>query len=152
MNITELFRNDEHRWNAIFILVYIILVFILAGFVWLVDRRFPAEISFFDFAILSLATFRLVRLFIYDRVMLFVREFFMSSISGPRRVAGELMHCPWCFGLWAGTFVVFFYFVMPMAWLVLLILAVSGVGSFIQILINLVGWRAELSKLEAEKK
>lgn len=149
MTLKELFNKEENRWNGFFTLLYIALVFILSGLVWLVDEKFPKSISLFDFLLLFLATFRLVRLFVYDKVMLFVRDYFASAESGPRKTAGELLNCPWCFGLWAGTFVAFFYFVMPMAWFVILILAVSGLATFVQILANKIGWKAELAKMDA---
>ncbi len=152
MTLKELFQNDEHRWNAIFSLGYVVLVFVLAGLIWLVDRSFPKTLTLFDFILISLATFRLVRLFVYDKVTLFVRDYFTSHLSGPKKALADLLGCPWCFGVWAGTLVVFFYYVMPMAWLVLLILAIAGVASFIQILINKIGWDAELMKLETQKR
>ena len=150
MTFKQLFKNEEHRLNAFFGLGYIALIFVLAGLVWLVDERFPTEISTFDFILLSLATFRLIRLFVYDKVSLFVREYFADEKSGPKKTIGDLLGCPWCFGVWAGTLLVFFYYVMPMAWFVILILAVSGVASFIQILINMIGWRAEQLKNEVQ--
>jgi energy-converting hydrogenase Eha subunit G len=57
-----------------------------------------------------------------------------------------LLHCSWCQGLWFSGFVIFFYFATPLAWPVILILALAGVASFIQILANLAGWSAELKK------
>lgn len=152
MALKELLSNDEHKWNLLFGIFYVLLVFILSGFVWLVDEKYPTSISVFDFILISLATFRLVRLFVYDSVTTFIKEYFASATRGPGRTMHHLLGCPWCFGMWAGLFVVFFYFVMPMAWLVLLILAISGVGTFIQILMNMIGWRAELLKLEAKSR
>ncbi len=149
MTVKQHFKNEEHRLNALFGVGYVALVFVLAGFVWLVDERFPTTISTFDFILLSLATFRLIRLFVYDKVSLFVREYFANGKSGPKKTVGDLLGCPWCFGVWASTFLIFFYYVMPMAWFVILILAVSGAASFIQIFINMIGWRAEQLKNEA---
>jgi len=151
MTLKELFQNGEHKWNAIYSVFYAVLIFVLAGAVWLVDEKFPKSISVFDLVLLSLATFRLIRLFVYDAVTLFIREYVANAQGG----AGHLKHilgCPWCFGVWAGTLVVFFYYVMPMAWFVFLILAISGVASFIQVLINMIGWKAELGKMEAQSK
>lgn len=152
MTLKQVFENEEHRWNAWYSLGFVVLIFVMAGFVWLVDERFPESIDLFDFLLLSLATFRLVRLVVYDRVALFVREYFGHAESGPKKVASDLLNCPWCFGMWAGAFVVFFYYVMPMAWFVILILAVSGVASFIQLITNKIGWKAELLKMEAQEK
>jgi energy-converting hydrogenase Eha subunit G len=149
MSLKQLFSSETNRWYGIYTLLYIAIVFVMAGFVWLEARQFPTSISEFDFILLSLATFRIIRLFVYDKVMLFVRDFFASAHSTGLRIAGELLNCPWCFGLWASTFVVFFYYVMPMAWFVFLFLAIAGIGSFIQILMNKIGWNAELFKMEA---
>lgn len=150
MTLKQLFKNEEHRLNAFFGLGYLAMIFVLAGFVWLVDERFPTTISTFDFILLSLATFRLIRLFVYDKVSLFIREYFRDEKSGPKKTIGDLLGCPWCFGIWASTFLVFFYYVMPMAWFVILILAVSGVASFVQILANMFGWRAEHLKNQVQ--
>ena len=90
MTFKQLFKNEEHRLNAFFGLGYIALIFVLAGLVWLVDERFPTEISTFDFILLSLATFRLIRLFVYDKVSLFVREYFADEKSGPKKTSAKV--------------------------------------------------------------
>jgi hypothetical protein len=107
-------------------------------------------VSVFDFALLSLATLRLIRLLVYDRITQFVRDwFFEDPISGScpksgfKASVGHLFGCPWCMGVWVGLFIVFFYFLTPLARFPILILAVSGVASFIQLLANMVGWKAE---------
>ncbi len=152
MTLKQIFENETDRWYGVYTLIYIVLVFVMAGFIWLQGRQFPTAIPLFDFLMLSLATFRIIRLFVYDKVMLFVRDYFASAPHGPKKIAGELLNCPWCFGLWASTFVIFFYYVMPMSWFVFLFLAVSGLGSFVQILTNKIGWNAELLKMEAQSR
>lgn len=71
--------------------------------------------------------------------------------TGPLRTAYELLVCPWCFSVWAALFVSFFYFLTPLAWLPILILAISGVATAIQITINMIGWIAENKKIDATK-
>lgn len=152
MTLKEIFQDDQHKWNAIYSLFFIVLTFVLVSLVWLVDDRFPKEVSVFDFIILSLAVFRLIRLFVYDKITLFLRDYFASATHGPKKTASELLNCPWCFGVWLALMTVFFYYVLPMAWVVILVLAISGVATFLQIIMNSIGWRAELNKIEAQNK
>ncbi len=149
MELREITRNPDHRANIIYMFGFVALAFVLGLLIYGRLGYFPRSISLFDFLLLSLATFRLVRLFTYDHVTLFIRNYFADPMPGMRKSAGDLLNCPWCFGVWAGTFVVFFYYTTPMAWYALLVLAISGVGSFIQLVSNQIGWRAEKLKMEA---
>jgi len=106
-----------------------------------------------DLALISLATFRLTRLFTYDVITKFIRDWFINSRENSfSHTLGALLNCPWCTGLWFSFMVVFFYFATPFAWPVILILALAGVASFLMTLANLVGWMAEDRKLEVKAK
>jgi hypothetical protein len=84
----------------------------------------PTSISLFDLVLIILATFRLTRLFVYDKITRFLRDLFFHAnemyteegvtyfskkerMHGPLRTVYELLTCPWCFSVWAGTVVVF---------------------------------------------
>lgn len=127
------------------------------------ETRIPfAELTLVDYTLMTLATWRLTRLFVYDSITRFVREQFLDVVkvgrgyrlekpkTGPRRVLSELFSCPWCFGVWAATVIVFFYLVTPYAYFPVLLLAVAGVATFLQLLANLVGHHAELVKQKHE--
>lgn len=148
MTLKELFQNDDNRMNALYVLFFGVSLFVMAGFVWLVDRRFPYEISVFDFILISLATFRLVRLFVYDHITLFIRTYLAASPHGFKKATSDLFDCPWCFGVWAAAGLTVLYYILPMMWLVILILAIAGTASCVQILVNMIGWRAEKLKHE----
>lgn len=114
----------------------------------------PRHISLFDFVLLSLATFRLIRLLVYDRITEFVRDWFFAEPypgkcpeSGFKASVGHLFGCPWCMGVWIGLFVVFLYYLTPLVWFPILVLAVSGTASAIQIFANMIGWKAENLKI-----
>ncbi len=62
----------------------------------------------------------------------------------------DLFSCPWCFGLQAAMAVVFFYYLTPYTWIVVLMFAFGGAATFIQLLANMVGWRAEHLKRSTE--
>lgn len=162
-------KDNQNVWNFIFVLFFLIVFG--AGIWWLVrvNGRLPTSINLFDFTLLILATFRLTRLFIYDKITKFVRDWFLDEkelitssgdmlflrekpADGPRRTMADLLSCPWCTGAWFAPIVAFFYFLTPSAWFVILVLAVAGVASFIQVLSNMLGWRAEYLKKETSKE
>lgn len=115
-----------------------------------------------DFVLITLASFRLTRLFLYDSMTKFFREQFydvkvvrtkimlVKPGGGPRRTLADLMSCPWCFGVWATSTVVFFYLLTPLAYVPVLILALSSVVSMLQITANMIGHKAEQLKKEVE--
>lgn len=113
----------------------------------------PTWIPLFDLVLITLATFRLTRLFVYD----VVTEFFRHWFSGYQKdsfmgTISALVHCPWCLGLWFSALVVFVYFLSPLSWFFILFLAIAGVASTLQILANFIGWSAEYKKIKTKIK
>lgn len=105
------------------------------------------------FLLLSLATFRLVRLFCYDHITEFIRNWFVGAKDDSLRgTLGALLNCPWCTGLWFSFLLVLAYFTTPYAYPVVVILAVAAVGTSFQLLVNLIGWHAEGKKAEVKGK
>ena len=127
-----------------------------------------ASVSLYEFVILSLATQRLTRLFVYDSIMQFVRDLFLDlkeveengeilierhkPTTHVRRLMYELLACPWCTSVWMSLFVFGSFFVLPILNLLWLLLAGSAVATFIQISINKIGWQAENAKNECLKR
>lgn len=146
-------NKEQNFWNFIFSVFFIALL-ILGGY--LIYGKFnglPTFIKPFDFILIALATFRVVRLFVYDKITNFIREPLSLVQSGPLKTAYELMICPWCFGVWAAFSLVFFYFYFYLwFWWVILALAVAALGTFMQLLSTMIGWRAEILKMEAQSK
>jgi hypothetical protein len=122
------------------------------------------DLTILDYVLMSLASFRIIRLVVYDKIFAFFREQFLdisptkTKITfikpphGPRRTIADLLSCPWCFGVWATAMVTFFYLLTPYAFYPVLLLAISSVASFLQITANLVGWKAENLKIDAESR
>src|SRR3990167_3275543 len=77
---------------------------------------FLVPVSPFDAIMMTFATFRVTRLVVYDRIMLWFREFFEDRKSGLMAVVSDLLQCPWCIGIWAALAVVFFCFIFDWAW------------------------------------
>ncbi len=138
-----------HFWSMFLSLFFAAL---LAFGVWYLSAlgAFNRNLGVSDVLLMSLAVWRLTRLFTYDAITKFIRDWFVGA--RPETLRGSLftlITCPWCTGLWFGATVVFFYFLTPYAWPVVLVLAIAAIGSFLQILSNLVGWAAEAKKREA---
>lgn len=136
----------------------------MAGIILNTEARMAyADLTLLDLAIISLASFRFTRLFVYDAMTKFVREQFwdvklvrtkvmlVKPITGPRRTLADLMSCPWCFGVWATSFILFFYLLTPHAYFPILILALSSIATMLQIFANMIGWKAEQLKKETEE-
>ena len=94
-------------WNIVFALFFAIIVLkgTLLLFIW---GRMPIAITPWEFILLALAVCRLVRLFCYDVITQFIRDWLAPHKHGSfLGTMSALLHCPWCTGLWFAFFVVF---------------------------------------------
>lgn len=154
--------SDQYFWNFIFAVFFLTLI--ITGAIILETEAYRSydDITFLEFIILALATFRLTRLVVYDKITAFFREQFYDVVElktkkrlekpakGPRRTLADLISCPWCIGLWAAAFVVFFYYLTPFVYYVVLFLAVAGLATSLQLFANMIGWQAEKDKLDVD--
>ncbi len=154
--------TDQYFWNIVFTVFFLILIgmgsIILEGEAAMRMR----ELKVHEYMLIALATFRLTRLFVYDKITAFFREQFFDVVEtkngltltkpgyGPRRTLADLVTCPWCFGMWASATVIFFYLLTPYAYFPVLVLALGGIGSLLQIVANMIGWKAEQLKADVE--
>lgn len=155
--------TDQYFWNVVFGLFFLVLV--IMGMIILATESYRdmAQLQLVDYLLITLASWRLTRLFVYDTMTKFVREQWSDPVKveggyelvkpkhGPRRTLAELFACPWCFGVWATATVAFFYILTPLAYFPVLILALSAVASYLQLLANLTGHRAEQLKQQNER-
>ncbi len=154
--------TDQYFWNFVFSVFFLILV-VMGAIILETESRIPlAELTTVDYLLITLASWRLTRLFVYDAITKFIREQFWDvkkvgkgyqlekPLTGPRRTLADLFDCPWCFGVWAAAVVIFLYLITPYAVFPVLLLAVGAVATFLQLLANLVGNRAEQLKRENE--
>ncbi|MEX0917225.1 MAG: DUF1360 domain-containing protein [Candidatus Paceibacterota bacterium] len=160
-------KDDQNFWN--FWLLVLSGAFLFLE-LWILAYlgKLPTGISLFDLTLIVFATFRLTRLFVYDTIMQFVRDLFLKKEvrtedgklyikrekcqSGIKRALSDLFSCPWCAGLQLAILVVFFYYLTSLSWIVILMFAVGGAATFIQLAANAVGWRAEFYKKRVEGK
>jgi hypothetical protein len=159
MRITE-----QYFWNFVFSVFFVVLVFLGSIILESGTYRTWASLTLLDLSIITLATFRLIRLVTYDKITAFFREQFYDEKSvrggvvlekpagGPRRTLADLVSCPWCLGVWGSAMVIFFYMLTPYAYYPILLLAIAGVATVLQLTANLIGWYAEGKKLEVEDR
>jgi hypothetical protein len=154
--------TDQYFWNIIFLLFYIGLVVMAVIILESVGYKYYQDLTILDLTLITLASFRMTRMFVYDSMTRFLREQFWDAKvvrnkvtlvkpqTGPRRTLADLIGCPWCFGVWATTFVAFFYMLTPYAYFPTLILALASIATLLQLVANMIGWKAEQLKKETE--
>jgi hypothetical protein len=162
-------EDDQNLWNGIFSAVFLVIAVVLTVIVFLVNNTMANDVSALDFIVLSLATLRVVQLFVYDPITDFFRELFydkeerlgdtgekviVHSLAprGPRRTVAELLSCPWCVGIWAALFVAFFYLLTPLSHFLILVCAIAGVAPLLKIAGNLLRWEALEAKERVQKE
>ena len=157
MRITE-----QHVWNFLFLVLFVSFIILGDALLASYSYRSILYVDLFDITLITLASFRFIRLVIYDKIFAFFRDqFWNASVvdgevvltkpsGGPRRTLADLLSCPWCFGIWAAATVTFFYFLTPYAFFPILFMAIAGIASLLQLLSNLIGWHAEKAKKSVE--
>lgn len=144
--------KTEKFWNFIYSVSFIVVIVLISVFSnsihFLID-----DLKLFDFVVISLAAYRLTRLLVYDKVLNFLRDFIIKSESeaGFVKSTKYFLTCPWCAGIWMTLLVVVLYLYCPAGRLFAYILAISGVASFIHIVISLLGWLSEERKINLKK-
>jgi Protein of unknown function (DUF1360) len=152
--------TDQYFWNFVFGLFFVILVTMGTIVLETEARMSYKELSVTDFALITLATWRLVRLFSYDTTTKWFREQFYDvkkagkgyvlekPAYGPRRTMADFLSSPWCTSVWFAALVVFCYLLTPYAYYVTIFLSISAIASFLQLTSNLV--TAQTEKIEGE--
>ena len=131
-------KKEQIIWNFVFCVIYVFAVF-TSGYMLAVQNKLPVTISAIDLIILAFAIFRVTQLFVYDHITSYIRDYFEKFETGPKRTLADLLSCPWCTGVWAALLVVFFYFLTPLAWYPILLLALAGMGTYLQLMIIRIG-------------
>jgi len=146
-------ETQENWWNFLFSIFFIIVLIAAIWFMKVERGGYLISVPPYDALLIALASFRVTRLIVYDKISRWFRNLFNDQRGyGFRHTVHDLLSCPWCIGFWSALILVVAYFVYPWAWSVIFFLAVAGVGSYIQLSVNAIGWLAEKRKLEVGKK
>ncbi|MFS8630974.1 MAG: DUF1360 domain-containing protein [Bacillales bacterium] len=113
------------------------------------------EITWIEFFMFSLASFRLTRLIVFDKITEFLRAPFLQeevivNEDGEKEVyyvpkkgvirnfIGELISCTWCTGIWASAALYLCYLFYPaFAAPVIVILAIAGSAQVVETAVQL---------------
>ncbi len=143
--------KQEKTWNFFSLLVYAALVAVVGIFFEKRGMK-PEDIPVWDWIIMSLATYRLTRVMVYDRIFKFFRDFVRANDRMGLMISLKTMiTCPWCAGVWAALVVFLFQYFVPYGNLLNYLLSISGVGSFILVISNLAGLKTEKAQTEIRK-
>ena len=133
--------TNYHLWSIFFSLFFTLL---LVGGIFILEETpelLLTELTWFEYLIMALATWRLTRLFGKDHVTSFLRDQFYDfhhdehgehrnkPERGPRRILADLFGCPWCLSLWSAFVVSFFFLMHEIFFYPILILALSAVAA-----------------------
>ncbi len=114
--------KDPHKaqnfWNFIFSLFFLAVLCAAANYMKEVRGGYLVSVPPFDALLMALATFRITRLVVYDKITRWFRDLFLGSNSFASTIR-DLLGCPWCIGIWASLIVVFCYFIFSWAWFVI---------------------------------
>jgi hypothetical protein len=133
--------KEQYFWNGVALIAFAVLCGLSVALVARYGAIDPAGLGFFDLVLLGLAAFRLIHLLTYDKIFEPVRAAFMdregarlkNAERGWRRLMCEFMQCIWCTGMWSGLIVVTVYFLGTWGRFAVIVLAVAGLGSLLQI-------------------
>ena len=141
--------------HSMFMLLYLALFGFFLYLMDTLDIDYPSAVNSFDFLLLCLATFRITELITSDSITKFLRDPFVTRKKvrnpdgseevkvkpegrGIKRFIGELIICPWCIGVWIGTFLSYFYILTPgPARVFLIAISVAAGGILIQLFAKL---------------
>jgi len=136
-------NQKQKSWNFLATLFYI-TCFIALGYALTYKGLDPQDVKLRDIALIILATYRLTRLLVFDSIFKIFRDFVRSkSRYLIFYVIREIITCPWCAGVWSAIIIFGIYYLIPFGQFLIILLAISGVASFIVILVNLAGLTTE---------
>jgi len=151
-NSSEALNEQQKTWNFLATLFYIAC---LVGLAYLFRLKGITREDFRlgDIALLSVATYRFTRILVFDKIFKFFRDFLKSREKlYVFFVIKEIITCPWCAGVWVALTIIALYFLVPFGQLLIILLAISGIASFIVILVNFVGLSTEEKQFDMREK
>jgi fatty acid desaturase len=136
-------KTQQRSWNFVATASYAIFVVILG--IVLKEKGIRIEdISLWDVMLLSLATYRLTRILVFDKIFKFFRDFIKSrSRLYAFHVIKEIITCPWCAGVWVALVAVILYYLVPFGNIFIYLMVISGIASFLVITLNYIGLSTE---------
>jgi hypothetical protein len=103
------------------------------------------ELTWMDYIMLILASYRLTHLIVFDKITEFIRNPFMKKKKivhdngeeevkkVPKSMFGYLLNCYWCAGIWSAILIGFSYLLFPsITKVVVFILSIAGAQAILE--------------------
>jgi hypothetical protein len=136
-------NEQQKSWNFLATLFYIVCLTAL-GFGLKYFGVTKEDFHLGDIALMAIATYRLTRILVFDKIFKLFRDFLKSKEKlYVFYVIREIITCPWCAGVWVALIVAALYFMVPFGDIFIILLTISGVASFLVVSINYIGLSTE---------
>jgi hypothetical protein len=145
-------NEQQKTWNFWATLFFILC---LTGLGFALERKGITRKDFTlgNIALMVLATYRLTRILVFDKIFKLFRDFFRTHQQHyVFYVIKEIITCPWCAGVWVALIIVTIFFLVPFGQLFVILLTISGIASFIVIVVNYVGLSTEEKQFDMREK
>jgi hypothetical protein len=97
-----------------------------------------------DIALMAIATYRLTRILVFDKIFKLFRDFLKSKERlSLFYVIREIITCPWCAGVWVALIMTFLYYLVPFGDIFTILLTIAGIASFVTVSVNFIGLSTE---------
>jgi len=135
--------SQQKFWNFMATIFYMLLL-VLLGLGLKYKGIDIKQVRIWEFFVIATASYRLTRIFVFDKIFKFFRDFIRSrSKLYVFYVLKEILSCPWCAGVWMALVNVSIYFLVPFGNLFVYLLAIAGIASFLVLLVNYLGLSVE---------
>lgn len=121
-----------------FVSIFIFLIFLIVSiFLFELKGFIFSDISLLDSVLIILATYRISRMVVYEKVFSFFRYLIKGRIkNGFFNSINNLITCPWCTSVWIGLFLFDIYYMVPYGRYFIYLMVISSIASPLILLSN----------------
>lgn len=142
----------EKIWNVLSIVAFAFLVAVLGRHLDQTDFRL-GDIGIWDWTIMVMATFRLTRMILYDRIFKFLRDWIKPfSRYGLILSLRSLFTCPWCAGVWVALIIFVLYQLVPYGDIFVYLLSIAAAGTLVQLVSGMMTLRIEKAEMDIHRR
>ncbi|MFW5792758.1 MAG: DUF1360 domain-containing protein [Bacteroidota bacterium] len=143
--------KSEKIWNIVSMFVFTLL-FIAIAYVFHKQEINIKETSIIDFILISIATYRMTRLIVYDRLFKLFRDVIRSfEGTGIGDSVKAIVTCPWCAGVWLSLFNVAIFFLIPYGYMFIYVMSIAGIATYLQLGVNILGLTADEKQMRVRE-
>jgi len=129
-----------------FLSIFVFLIVLSISIYLLQQTGFKIEeVTILDLVIITLATFRVIRMLMYEKVFGIIR--YLINSRGDKlffNSLGNLVKCPWCTGVWAALFAFDLHYLIPYGLYLNYLLAIAGVASVLVVAVNNMNYKSDI--------